>query len=435
MRQKNSKDYLIAILKWSCIGLAIRLLLMPFTMHGQDQLFINYFPMMLIREGAWDPYGLIRSNYQYFLYNYYGPMVFIITTLVDFVYIKIFNIASYIKMLEISGPMIFKHFTTVDYVHAFSEIARIDLFKNIFLTKAHFLIFDFSIAFILLKLAREKKNALYSYKLWMLNIVVLHSAYAIGGLDLIPAFFIIAALLSSIKKRPYLSIICLSLGGATKLFPYLLILPSALLLGENWKKKGALLLTAIVVTIPLYLPFYLSSKNAVFDSIMLASAKQYSGMTKWVLMGIFCLLYCAIIINSLNESRKPEPEKRMLFYFLTIGFLSYAIIPISLRYFIFIMPLLVLLIPQYRRFGIFTLFLILILAFLRLSERYVQMGLFVPLNPEYFISFPTFQELVARFINIEIVYKVMARVLMLSFFVSAYWVWRIKETHNKSITI
>lgn len=396
---------------------------MPFTMHGQDLVFINYFPMMFIKKGIWDPYGFISVNFPHALCTYYGPFLFIIMSIVNLICVKLFNALTLIKILEISGTMMFKQFATVDYVYAFSELG---LFKNLFLMKIPYLVFDFLIGVILLKLAISKKTAMGSYKLWMLNIVVLHSAYMVGQFDLIPAFFIIAALFAAVKKRPYLSIVSLSLGGATKLFPYILILPACLLLGHNWKKRFLLLFVGGILTLSLYLPFYLSSGNSVFGFFIYSSLKQYSGIAKWILMGIFIILYGIISIKAVRESANPGSERQLLYYFLVIGLLTYTIAPISFRYFVFITPLLALVLPQHKRFAVLILFIILMLAFLRLPTRDLQWGLFVPLNPEYFINLPTIQEIAQKYLNIEIAYKIMSRVLMLAFFAAAWWAWRIK---------
>ena len=42
VHELKSKKYFQQIAKWTLIGLLLRLALMPFTMHGQDLIFINY---------------------------------------------------------------------------------------------------------------------------------------------------------------------------------------------------------------------------------------------------------------------------------------------------------------------------------------------------------------------------------------------------------
>ena len=403
---------------------------MPFTMHGQDLVFINYFPMMLVEKGIWDPYGFISANLPHFTVTYYGPVLFFVMSIANFVIVKLFNPATLITILELSSGMMSKSCTTIDYVHAFSNL---DLFKNLFLMKSPYLVFDFLIAGILLKLAMTEKLALNAYKLWMLNIVVLQSVYAVGGAYLIPAFFITAALYAGVKKKPYLSIVFLSVGGATNMPPYALILPACLLLGNNWKKKFLLLLTATVVVVLPYLPFYFSSGNSILGLFFNLSNVQYSGIAKWILAGIFIVLYSFISINATKDSQSQDPEIKLVYYFAVIMFLSYTVSPIRFRYFAYITPLLALIIPQHKKFGVFILFIILILAFQWLTERDMQLGLFAPLNPAYFLSLPTIQEIMGRFVNIEICYKVVARVLSVTFFVAFFWVWRIKSNSKRYV--
>lgn len=420
----------IQILKWTGIGLLLRLILMPVTMHGQDLFFINYFPMMFVKKGIWDPYGFIRTNFSYFPATYYGPVLFIIMSTVNFIFIKLFNMTSLVKILEISGAMMGKNLMTIDYVAAFRNLG---LFKNLFLMKTPYLIFDFLIGIILLRSALRQRLALTSYKLWMLNIVVLHSAYAVGQADLITTFFIIAALYTALEKRPYLTVILLGLGGATKPFPYILIFPACLLLGQDWKTKFNLFLTGVLVSVLPYLPFYLSSGSAIFNFFTAPGQILYTGIVKWIFLSLFVLLYSFIVINAVRDSQTTNPERRLIYYFITILFLTYATVAVRIRYLSYITPLLALIIPQHKKFGIFTLLILLIYAFWGLSEKDLQLGLFAPLDPAYFLNLPTIQEIIARGVNIELIYKIICRVSLLTFLAAGFWVWRIKLNDEKEM--
>ena len=425
------KGPVLQIIKWTGIGLLIRLLIMPFTMHGQDLVFINYFPMAFVEKGIWDPYGFISADFAHFPATYYGPVSFIIMSISNFITIKVFNSPSLVAMLELSSAMIGRAFSTIDYVRAFSGF---NLYKNLFLMKSPYLVFDFAIGAILLKLAASGKQPLQAYKLWMLNAVVLQSVYAVGGAYLIPAFFVIVALYAALKKRPYFSIVLLSLGGATKLFPYFLIMPACLLLGNNWRKRASLLISGGLVTVLVYLPFYLSSGNSVLGFFISSGNVQYSGVARWLLPGLFLILYSLISLKAKEDSMKEEPARKLLYYFAIVMFLSYAAFPVRFRYFVFITPLLALIVPQYRKFGIFTASIIMALAFQWLPYRDLQLGLFAPINAEYFLGFPTIQEVIGRYVNIEIIYKITARALVLSFLAGAWWIWQIKLTREQART-
>ncbi|MBN1353742.1 MAG: hypothetical protein JW994_03615 [Candidatus Omnitrophica bacterium] len=419
--EKTKEKMLSRLLTWTLVGFLLRLAIMPVTMHGQDLTFINYFPYAFITEGAWNPYAFISMNFPNFPHTYYGPVLFAIMSAANFVFIKLFNCVTLGKLLAMSAGMMAKNSGTLDYIHAFSGLS---LFKNLFLMKSPYLIFDFLIGGILLKLASGERKALSSYKLWIFNVVVLHSAYAVGQFDLIPTFFVILALLLATAKMPYLCIISLCLGGGTKVFPFILVLPAVLLLGNNWRKRAFLLFTALITTLFIYLPFYLSSGNALFD--VFAQGRYYTGMTHIILSGVFFIFYIALSLNALADSKKDAPENQLFYYFLTLCFLVYAVTPIGFRYFVFATPFIALLIPANGKFGLFTFFIVLFLAFLRLPTRDVQLGLFAPLNPQYFMSIPTIQEVIGRFVDINMAYKLAARALLFSFFAAAGWVWKIK---------
>jgi len=400
-------------------------------MHSQDIVFINYFPMMLVTKGIWDPYGFITANFQHFPYTYYGPALFFIISAANYVFIKVLHFVPLVQILEIGAPMMFKGFVTVDYVNAFSGL---NLFGSLFLMKTPYLVFDFAIAWILLKLATTREAALSSYKLWMLNIVVLHSVYCVGKSDLIPAFFIISALLAAVKKRPYISVILLSLGGAAKLFPYILVLPTCLLLGSDWKRRLGLLCAGGLTAAATFLPFYLSSGPPVFGFFLLPGAVQYNSvLARKLLPAVFVFLYTIVSFYAVKDSRQDRPEGKLLYYLAVVMLIGYATSPVRFRYLVSATPLLALIIPHYKKLGWLILGILLASAFLSLSGGPLQMGLLAPVKPEYFSSLPSLNEIVGRFVNIEIVYKVMARALLFGFLGAAWWVWRIKSENENII--
>ena len=414
--------YFFQIIKWTIIGLTVRLLIMPFTIHGQDLVFLNYFPMMFVENGIWDPYGFIASNFQHFPTTYYGPVLFGIISVSNFVLIKVFNLTSIVGFLEVAQLMMFKGLTTIDYVKAFSSM---DLFKNLFFLKTPYLIFDFLIGALLLKLSLTKEDGLSSYKIWMLNIVVLQSVYAAGGAYLIPAFFIIAALYAASRRKPFLAVVLLTAGGATQLFPYTLVLPTCFLLGQNWKERFLLILASLAVSIAVYLPFYLSSGNSVLGFFMMSGKVQYPGFARWILLGLFVVSYMYVLFRALKDSRTQRPERLLLYYLATVMFLSYSIFPIRFRYFVFITPLIALIMPRKKKYAIFSISIVFALAFQWLTQRDLQLGLFAPINAEYFLGLPTFQEFLGNFFNVELAYKIIARTLVVAFLAGAFWTWSI----------
>lgn len=418
-------SYKIKILKWAVVGLVIRLAIMPFTMHGQDQFFINYFPMQFVVNGIWDPYGYIASKLPHFTYTYYGPAVFFIMSLVNFIYIKVFHFAEYLEALLIAAPMMFKNFTSIDYINALGNFSKHDLYGILFLTKLPFLALDFLIGWLILRLSGGGQDSLRSYKIWMLNIVVLHSVYAVGAFDLIPAFFITLALFCAFRKHPFLSVISISLAGASKLFPYILLLPACLLLGDSWKNRFYLILASVAAAFFTYLPFYMSSGKAIFGFFALSEAVTYGGYIKWALVAIFLLGYMFICASALADSKKPYPEKKLLFYFLTILFLSFTTAPVRFRYFIIVTPFLAVLFPKHKKMFLFALFTVFVLAFLWLNTGEFQLGLLSPVNKSFF-EIASLQEYLSGFINIGMLYRVFARLQIACFFILSFWIWKIK---------
>lgn len=420
------------IVKWTGIGLGIRLLIMPITLHGQDIFFVNYFPMLLVTKGIWDPYGFIKSSIPIFPETYYGPFLLGIMAVVNFVFIKIFCLSSFVRMFEIVSTMMFQNYSTADYVIALSAsgFSKAALCTNIFLTKLPYLFFDLGIGFILLKLAPQKSK-IATYAVWMLNIVALHSTYAVGQADIVGTFFIAFSLWCAIQKMPFMAMVALGLGGATKLFPLMLIAPTACLLGKNWQCRVRLVLAALGSAAIFYLPFCLSSGTAIFKTFIMG--RYYTGPARWILMTLGGFWYLWLTAKAVRNSADEHPERSLVFYFLIAGFLVYSVTPISFRYFLYITPLLALIMPSSRKFGAYVYCVIGMLAFLRITDRSAQLGLFAPINPYYFMSLPTFQDLIGKFFNIDYIYKVVSRLLMVSFLVGAWWLWRMKLNEGRVV--
>ena len=423
--RKENKIIFLQIARWTFIGLLLRVMLMPFTMHGQDLQYINYFPMLFVTQGIWDPYGFIMQHFPA-CQMYYGPAVFLIMSVINFITLKLFNIVSLAQFLAKAGQLLCANFTSIDYMGVFSGNS---VFWDLFLLKMPYLLFDFAIGYLLLRLSGDDKpQSVRTYIFWMLNIVVLHGVYATGQFELIPAFFTVAAFYAALRGRPHICVLFLSLGGASKLFPYVLVLPVILLLGKGWGQRLRLFCTAAGASAALYFPFIISSGTAVFGSFVLG--RYYMGATKWALYSIFALLYSLICLGAVKDSKRISPARLLIYYFLAIGFLVFAVTPVSFRYFVFLTPFLALIMPKNRKLSILVIVIIVVLAFLRLPTREVQFGLFVPLGANYLTDFPAIQEIVGRFINLKILYCILSRALLLLFLLAAHWVWQIKITEE-----
>jgi hypothetical protein len=388
------------ILKWTLIGLAIRVILMPFTSHGQDLVFLYYFPMVWVENGIWNPYELIQSQFSYYHTTYYGPVLFFIMSGV-FAIIRLLSSSLSTMLLTTSSALCIRGFHYIYYT-----FPKFDLF----LMKSPYLVLDFLIGGMLYKL-----KGLTAYKFWMLNIIVLHAVYMVGGAYLIPTLFIAIALYFAMKDKPYLCMIALGLGGGTMIFPYFLLLPACFILSPNWENRISLLFAGVIASLIPYIPFGTTG-------LINISHMNYPLTARLILGGIFVIGYSLICLFAKKE--------KIPYYFAAVLFLCYACFPMRFRYFVFATPMLCIIIPKHRKFGIFMIFIVGMLGFQWLTCRDLQLGLFATLHMG-FLNIPTIQEVIGRFVNIELLYKINARLLVIAF-LSAF-VWSLKMAREDLI--
>lgn len=381
--KENDKDFNRTILKWTLLGLLIRFLIMPFTMHTFDLFFIYYFPFQLIDKGVWDIYRFIPEHFPGFHLIYYGPVAYFLIAFFLF-FLKFFlpELGNAFELFE--GWFFTSGGGTVHYA---SFLGESQLFRMLFLFKTPYLIFDFATAFFLVKLAHNQKEGLFCYRLWMLNPLFLHSVYAIGQLEAIPIFLTVAALYWASVGRSDGAVICLILGGLVKVYPFFLVPIVVFLSSRDFKERMRLFGLALVTLLLILLPFYFSSGGTVMDCIMVkAAVSQVVGGTFRRVFFILAYFFLLLYAHRMAAKRENAPILNQLFLLV---FLFYALLGlIKFRYFAWLSPFLILAISRDRRLGWFCLILLVLMAEVHLSGNQVQWGLLDPVYPTFFASLP-----------------------------------------------
>jgi hypothetical protein len=143
----------------------------------------------------------------------------------------------------------------------------------IFVAKIPNLIFDFALALLLLHIIDDGKKATFAFKLWMVNPITIYISYAYGQNDILSAFFLILALYFFKKRKIGWTAASLGISGAFKMVGMLLVLPIALIYIKEHKTLklkvknlsfilGISLLPLIIVQIATFLtPIYYDSAN------------------------------------------------------------------------------------------------------------------------------------------------------------------------------
>ena len=215
---------------WLIAGVFLRLILMPITFHPDLWVFVSS-GYIFASKGVFNIYDYIvnlpkdsifilsiGNVYEYFIYP---PLAYFVFGLF-FLVIKPFISPEFVPHLWQNSALIF--------------LDR-NLFLNLFLFKLPYLFIDIATAFFLSDLFDKESHKRLAFILWMFNPLALYTTFMVGQFDLIPTFFVILALFFAKNKKFAMSILSLGIGGSFKMFPLLLIIPSAFIFGKNFSDK------------------------------------------------------------------------------------------------------------------------------------------------------------------------------------------------------
>ena len=201
-----------------------------------------------------------------------------------------------------------------------------DLFGNLRLNwllltlKSVYLPFDIAIGFLLYKLLDKK---LLAFTLWMFNPVNLYATYMMGQFDVIPTFLSVFALYLAVKKsRFFTAAFLLGLGASFKIFPFLFLIPLALL-KEKWWERIKIVGIGAITYFATILPFINSSGFRATALVAgqttksLYAAIPISGGESIILFPLLVLFFYLVFYH---REKNPESLWKKFFILLIIFF-------------------------------------------------------------------------------------------------------------------
>lgn len=380
---KNKKLWMIIF-----IGLAVRLLLMPITLHPDiwSTSFAQYFfafksvpniyeylSNLPLNDSLSLNYGRNFWTYPPFAYFSIGIFGLILRPLVN---------ADFIINLAGNLPNIYNDNR---------------LYLHLFLTKLPYLFFDFGILWLLINFFDEEKKKRLAVFFWLFNPLILYTTYMIGQFDIIPVFWTVLALYLSKKKNINWAVFCLGIGGAYKMFPLFFIPFLAISEGGNFKKSIKLLTIGFLPYALSILPFINSvafrqtvlfsnqSQKMLFMKLSLSGAEYLS---VFITGYIFLIVLCTIKKLSLWK------------WFLMIMLLLFGVTHYHPQWFLWLTPFLIIFMiekPKYRLLPAVILLTWLIITLL--FEPSLSISLFAPLSKNL-ISVKPLSETINRYYNV-----------------------------------
>lgn len=284
------------------LGILLRIFLAFSSFHSDVQPF--YFAGTVIAKGNilnfYDFLGHLPQNdpilkvYPTNLFNYPPVVYFFLGPI------------SYVLSLPFSQNLLH------DFIFNFpSTLGNIQLNFLLLVLKIPYIPFDLLIGLLMYKLFKEPSQKLLALTFWMFNPINLFATYMMGQFDVIPTFFAVLAIYLVTKKENLEKAslvpesIVLGIGAAFKIFPFLFLVPLALL-KKNWGDRikiiGVGLLTYVVSILP-----FLSSRG--FRSTALVAGQttkslypkiDISGGESLLLFPLFLIFFYLLFLYKKN---------------------------------------------------------------------------------------------------------------------------------------
>ena len=218
-------SFLKEIWKILLIGVLIRLVLMPITLHP-DLFGHSFSAYFLAYEGKINLYDTLANlpsthplvkNFGVGDIFIYPPLTYYTLGFFRFI-VKPFIDPNFIPWL----------WNNLDKVHEYRS-----LFWNLFLFKLPYLFIDIGTAFLVAGLFSEIKKKKLAFALWIFNPVTIYVTFMIGQLDLLPVFFSVLALYLFQKEKYYWASFSIGIAASYKMYPVFLLFPLVFLCNKN----------------------------------------------------------------------------------------------------------------------------------------------------------------------------------------------------------
>lgn len=385
------------------ISIIIKLILMPISVHS-DLFATEMLTPLLYEENVIDIYTYMdNKNLSYF----YPPLSY-------------YAFASFTFPMQLFSQSIIPWLDSLRFSYLYGvegqavDYIRLspnkDILRDLFLAKLPFLIFDLASIWILLRLARDKLIQRQVLIIWMLNPVIIYTSYIFGQFDIIVLFFILLGFFL-LRKNPKAGILSLGIAGAFKSYPFVIVLPAIIIYGKSFKERLILLLVAfspfLLSTIPtlinsphlLFFTFF--PKNLFHYKETIQGWEKYSQFIKY---GLLAGSYLVILLLSAFLKIKDKWRFTLGISLVTILLALTLAGRTHFHYLIWEMTLLILWYGR-RPKALSVIILVQTISFAsyKILANQLQLGLFAPLNPDYFSSLPTFNSIINQIIPYRVV--------------------------------
>lgn len=377
---------------------------MPFSAHS-DLFSINMYPSLLFKESVFDILTYVRDNIGP-NFQYYPGLTYYTFSLSQYIFQPFSD--SFIPWMEkIRSLEITDVKGQVEYY--IKNAPNPHVFKDLFLAKIPYLIFEVGCVAILFIFVKKKFLKKETVILWLFNPVLLYSTYVFGQMEIIPTFFLLLAFLL-IPKNAKLGVLALGIAAAYKNYALVFIPPTILILGKSWEERLKLLIISMSPHLIFVLPTLINNPpEALFAFVPKSFLIYRRELKNWPLYSqiiryaLVVLSYIFIIFLSQFLRIKNKWE-------FSVGINLVAMILIltlaprtHFHYLMWVVPLLFLWYKNVKTLLAIILILGISFASYKILAPQLQAGLYAPISPDYFPNLPTFNAIIGQFIPYRII--------------------------------
>jgi len=271
------------------------------------------------------------------------------------------------------------------------------------------LLFDIGCIFILTKFIKNKYLSKWAVILWLFNPILIYDSYIFGQFDLIPAFFVLLGFLL-LRKNSTLAILSIGIAAAYKNYALFFIPPLVIIHGDSWKERLKLLLISLAPTFIFALPTIFNQPSeapyAVINKVLVSSKKPLAGWAFYSQILRYALLlasYFLVLSSSLTLKIKNKWILSIGLSYISLLLLLTLTTRTSFHYLFWLTPLTILWFRKIRTIIVVIGIQTLSFASYKTLASQLQMGLFAPINPDYFYSLPTINSLIDHIVPYRII--------------------------------
>jgi len=359
------------IYKWLLIGLLIRLTFMPITLHF-DLLSVYQRSSLVAYQGAW--WAGVGQTLAHYIHAFF---------------LLIFK-----PLMPYLENVLPGREGSVSWLGWRAFALHPNVFRTLFLFKTPYLIFDLGCAFLLLAIFKESKKGLLAFKFWMVNPIVIFSAFVFSRYEPIAIFFILLSLYYARNNLSVKSLFSLGIAVIIRLYPLVLLPFFVIIIGKTlWQRLKLVFwgLLPLVVIIILSRLFHGVSEVALWVN---APHLNYLMDLHWSLgiaydvIFVFYLAYTVILLYTYFTT--DHSFTSLCQSDLIMLLLLFATCFFHPHYFMWLIPFLTLQIVKDKRFiGLFVIQVICWIIYTFQWKEALAGYLFAPLNYSYFMNLPS----------------------------------------------